>query len=280
METKEKVKKFKADLEIKPKLFNIWAFIFSSFYFLFTEMFLYFYLFFILTFIIAIPFVHLFDIETGLLIGFICSHTIAGFVANPCRRKYKQKFIETHEYEKKVNYDAQVEYFAISLSRLIICTILTGGLYTIYWGYKNWNNFQKATNIDINPYIQGFFFNFTVMNLFDIIEYSTKSKKSYDYYGMACFIIFISEGLIYNDLLKLSDNQDKIPIYLLSLFTLMLVYPFCIVPVQMLINKYTKETLKKPLDNHFYFGEIVILASGIFLNLYYWCNNLFIKNTF
>lgn len=275
METKEKVKKFKADLEKKPKLFNIWAFIFSSFYFLFTEMFLYFYLFFILTFIIAIPFVHLFDIKTGLLIGFICSHTIAGFVANPCRRKYKQKFIETHEYEKKVNYDAQVEYFAISPSRLIICTILTGGLYTIYWGYKNWNNFQKATNDDINPYIQGLFFNFTVMNLFETIEYSTKSKKSYDFYSWACFFIFISEGLIYNDLLKLSDNQDKISIYLLSLFTLMLVYPFCIVPVQMLINKYTKETLKKPLDNHFYFGEIVILALGILLNLYFWYSNLF-----
>lgn len=278
METADKVKVFKADLKDgkKPKVFNIWAFIFSSFYFLYVEMFWFFALFLILPFIINIPFARMVGLETGFIISFIISHIIAGFVANPYYRKYKEKFVSHHE---NLNKNAKVEYFAISLPRLVISTILSGGLYTIYWGYKNWNNYQKATNDDVNPYLRGWFFNWTAIPLFDKIRYSTQSAKSYAFYGLACLLVFIAESVISYGISKNLISENMVFASILALFFLMLIYPFFIVPVQVSINKHTTEVLKKPLNKRFYPWEIVILVLGIVLNFYNWFGNPFTSDT-
>lgn len=274
MNISDRVKAFKADLqnEDKSKKFNILAFVFSSFYFLYLGMPWHFILFAILPFIIMLPFTILSALGIGFVVGFIISHIIAGFIAEDSYRKYKENYVKLYEH---VNTNLEVEYFAISLPRLIISTIITGGFYTIYWGFKNWNNYQKTTHDDVSPYLRGWFFNWTAISLFAKIRATTKDKKSYTPYGLACLLIFIADMAVSY---FISKNLVSGEIGILILFTLMLIYPFSIVPVQIAINKYTTEKQKKSLDRHFYPWEIVFLILGVMINFYNWFGNPFVEN--
>lgn len=205
----------------------------------------------------------------------LISHIIAGFFANSIYRKHMEKYIKLYE---NVDTYKEVEYFAISLPRLVISSLLSGGLYTVYWGYKNWHNYQKTTSDDVNPYLCGWFFNWTAISLFAKIRYSVKSAKSFTIYGVACLLIFLAQIAISQALSKDLIGSDLILDMILLYLILEIIYPFCIVPVQSSVNKYTTEVLKKPLDKKFYPWEIVFLLLGFILNYGFWFGNPFTAN--
>lgn len=270
MNAKDKVKAFEADLKEKNryKFFNIWAFLFSSFYFLYKEMFGHFVFFAITPLLLMLPSVALYNSFSKFWIGFAISHTIAGFSAELSCRNYKKNYIRLY---KPIIQNEKIEYFAISLPRLIICTILTGGLYTLYWGFKNWDIYQKATNDgDVVPYFRAMFFNWTAVSLFSKINDITEIGKSYMFYGLACLLIFAAEITICHSVMTEILDKDMVLRYGIILFLLMLIYPFFLVPVQISINKYTTEILKKPLEENFYPWEIIISVLGIVMNLFVW----------
>ncbi len=255
--------------------FNVWAFLLSPLYYFYKGLAGYFILFTFLPVILLIPFLFFHAIEVAdtrkLIIAtcFLVSHIFAGFVANPANKKYQENYIKKHG---AINIDKEVEYFAISVPRLVICTILTSGLYTVYWGFKNWNNYQKTTNDDVNPYLRAWFFDWTAVSLFSNIKRTVKDNKPYVFYGLMCLLIFLANLLTSEIVSKnLLSNQNAFIILLVSL-VLMFIYPFCIVPVQKSINKYTTEILKKPLDNHFYPWEKVIITLGIAVNIISFCS--------
>lgn len=276
MDTTKLVKAYEADLKDEnKKSFNIWAFIFAEFYFMYMGIGLYFVIFIFLPFIAMIPFALICDTPVALAIGYLISHIIAGFVAVPATRKYKENFIKMYA---SINTQAEVEYFAISLPRLLISMFLTDGIYALYWGFKNWKRYRDTTKDDVNPYIRAWFFNWVAYSLFSKIRQTTKMKKEYTYLGLLCLVITLVSRVISYCMTKNMIDESLIGMYTWILLATVLVYPLCFIPVQKSINKYTTETLKKPLDKHFYFWETIILILGLILNGMFWFGNPFVDN--
>ena len=99
----------------------------------------------------------------AIIVSLLISGTLAGFIADPAYKKYLS---EKKKKYGKIDRDKPVEYYPISTKRLIFFAIISGGLYFIYWGYRNWKNYQKTTNDDVSPALRGWFFYLAVINLF------------------------------------------------------------------------------------------------------------------
>lgn len=77
--------------------------------------------------------------------------------------------------ETKLEKDnTDIEYFSISLKRLAILSVLTLGIYEIYWFYKNWKAIQKVEKQDISPFWRAWFAIFYCHGLFKKILQSAK----------------------------------------------------------------------------------------------------------
>ena len=269
MQTIDRVNRYKEELKNnKERRFNIWAFLFSSFYFWYLGMFGHFLVFALLPAILALP-LNLVIEEMGwaFWVGFLISHIIAGLIADKNYTKYRKNFIT---YYEKADPLKEVEYFAISLKRLVICTLLSGGVYAIYWGFKNWDKYQKTTNDAVNPYFRAWFINFTAFGLFSRINYSTKTFKWHNWFGAAVLLIFLADRILTQLLIKDEIPADWTLATAITLLVFMFVYPFCLVPAQISINRHATEVLHKPLEKRFYPWEIVILLLGIALNYSNW----------
>lgn len=70
--------------------------------------------------------------------------------------------------------DGQPAFFPVSPLKLALMSVCTGGLYEIYWGYKNWKCANHLFRKDYSAGIRGFFLPITSFALFKHInEYST-----------------------------------------------------------------------------------------------------------
>ena len=120
MQTIDYVKKYQKDLADNKnnEKFNVWAFLFSSLYFLYVRMYFYCCVFlFVPTIICSI--LQYSKLSLGII---LLSHLIAGFIANPMVNKYKREYIEKY---KDVDPVKKVEYASISVVKIFICTILS-----------------------------------------------------------------------------------------------------------------------------------------------------------
>ncbi|MBO6289849.1 MAG: hypothetical protein J6N45_05950 [Alphaproteobacteria bacterium] len=252
--------------------FNIFAFIFQAFYFMYLGLAGYFVGFFFLPVLLMLLFGMFLSQPFAIAAGFAVSGTLAGFIADPAYKKYLS------DYDKKygkVERDKPVEYYAVSTKRLIFFSIISGGLYFIYWGYRNWKNYQKATNDDVSPALRGWFFYFSVISLFKNMNITLKSKKPFTWYGCATLGIFIIDRFISTSLSKNMIAEEWILPCIALIFLFMLLYPLFVAPVQKEVNDYTVNTLHKSLDKRFYFGEIFFVVVGTLLNLNYWFGDFF-----
>ncbi len=266
MELSKKIEMFKQDLKDNTKnssIFNVWAFIFSSFYFFYIDMIWYFLLFILLPYIIMLPFVTFLGIGIAFALAFAIAHLIAGFVANPLYKKYKKKFIELHE---NADTSRPVEYFAISLKRLIFLTLLSGGLYTIYWGFRNWKAYQQTTHDSVNPYIRAWFFNLTIINLAQKMKLTFKPKKWFTIYGVLCFLVFAAQIIIVLVGGKFASDAISAWTIMGIIILLAIAYPLCLVPLQLKINQYNAKKFKKEREKRFYPWEMFFVGLGILIN--------------
>lgn len=278
MKIENRVKQFKADLKSdsnRPNEFNAIAFLFSALYFLYIGMYKYFLVFAALPFILIFILTHFFNTGAEIFVGIFLAHITAAFVANQRVREYKEKYVKLFEH---TDTSRPVEYFSMSLIRLVTCTFLSGGLYSIYWGYRNWNIYQKTTRDNINPNLMAFLFNFTSIFLFSKIRQTTKEEKSFLPQGIACMVIFLFEILIVQGFVRNAISGWLYTLCAIVLLTLMLAYPFCLVPVQKSINKYTVEVLNKRPNKYYSPWELFFLLAGIVMNLAIWFGNYFLKN--
>jgi hypothetical protein len=94
-----------------------------------------------------------------------------------------------------------IEYFAISPKRLALFSILTLGIYEIYWFYKNWQAVKSAEGAKISPFWRAIFAIFFCHSLFKKVLESAKSyayRESYspDWLATAyIFLLVIGNGL-------------------------------------------------------------------------------------
>lgn len=251
MNVAEKVAKFKQDLKNdNKKLFNVWAFVFGSFYFFCTGISVwYFFLFFVFPWIFTATLVAVLpNVLLWATTGFLISHIWAGFVANPEKRRYKEEYIKRF---KGLKPDANVKYFNISLLRLWLSSFFTFGLYDIYWSYRNWAAYKKATKDDVEPLLLALFNFITVFCLQSKISRLLPEKKRLNAVCAAMYsLVFIGVVVAY---------ANSVSFIGLLLLTAYVVLPMLLFPIQKSIIELAGKTTKEHAT-----GEIVVLAVGIY----------------
>ncbi|MBQ8481423.1 MAG: hypothetical protein IJ532_02675 [Alphaproteobacteria bacterium] len=259
----------------KKKYFNVWGFLFSAFYFAYIGSPWFFMLFALLPWIFMVVLIPFADIivsgenkDFTVICGFLISHIIAGVVAGMTEIKYKEKYVEQN---KNIDTSKPAEYFAIPLWRLFLFTFITFGLYTLYWGYRNWKSYKEATSDNVTPVMRAVFFNIVAPSLFVKMEKTLKSGKPMLFYGIMCFVITALDR-IDNKFIDSIDDKNLYLCGMLLFVIISLVYSLFLLPVQRAVNEYTAGALKKSLEERFYPWELVIVAVGVISNVIFGVN--------
>ena len=152
------------------------------------------------------------------------------------------------------------ELTRISLGKFIFLSVLTAGLYEVWWTYKAWRFFQLKERSDFSPVFRTAFALFYQISLFNAI---LKSAKSYDYKkSYSSWLLFIGY-IVYHiavEFLIPSLNDKTTPIDLISLSFVFLIPPFNALT-------YVMENCKElivPIQEGFNRRQIVLMViSGI-----------------
>jgi hypothetical protein len=120
--------------------------------------------------------------------------------------------------------------FPVSLLKLTVMSIVTLGIYQLYWFYKNWNLIKQRENLDIAPFWRAFFAYFFCYHCFSDIRAQAASldlKSSLPAGPLAaCWIITNIIPAMIGPAMKLSDP------FVVPLFSFVF-----ILPVQALANR-------------------------------------------
>ncbi|HTX87149.1 MAG TPA: zinc ribbon domain-containing protein [Candidatus Nanoarchaeia archaeon] len=169
----------------------------------------------------------------------------------------------TVEPEKSV---AKVEYFSISFGRLILLTALTGGLYLLYWFYKNWQAVKKAEGTNISPFWRAVFSIFFCYDLFKRVLRSAKSEgytKSYSAGWLTTAyiaLLFIENGYYKTNVSDIGDPTS----WVFMLLVLLFLAPLPLLPIQRAIN-FTNKKMGHERTTIFTTGAMVLIVIGIIL---------------
>jgi len=88
------------------------------------------------------------------------------------------KYSEKHEDPLQVTpTTASPLYFAVSKTKLIVMSLCTGGIYEIYWFYKNWKLIKERTGQNIRPFWRAMFSIFFCHSLFKSVQSSVNSHR-------------------------------------------------------------------------------------------------------
>jgi len=151
-------------------------------------------------------------------------------------------------------------FLYIPISRLIIMSILSCGLYEAYWIYKNWAYFKNRDNRYIKPFWRGWFGLFYCHSLLREMH----SDKELQFDGIPKFspgglatgwVILI---LIANAVGKAPGTEASIVSFLIPSF-------LCFVPVQKHVNKINEQISPNISYTRWTKGHIVCLVIGLLL---------------
>lgn len=105
----------------------------------------------------------------------------------------------------------------ISLNKFIILSIVTFGLYEIWWIYKAWRFYQQKEKSDIMPALRAIFSVFFLNSLFTKILESAEDKGYKENYSP---VLLFAGFMIFNLLAKLPE-----PFWLISVFSFAFLIP-------------------------------------------------------
>ncbi len=178
----------------------------------------------------------------------------------------ENKFCQNCGNKTEVDSITPVEYFAISKQRLILFSILTLGIYQIYWFYKNWKAVKKTEGQNGSsywPFWRAVFAVFFCHSLFKKVLESAKSHAYQNPYSPGwlatgyILLLLISNGLFRMDL------QD-IGVWFVIVFLTFIP----LLPVQKAINfNNGKINGHKELKKDFSGAEVAVIVFGIIWSL-------------
>lgn len=89
-----------------------------------------------------------------------------------------EKTISTDQEDKQSTEDISGApiYFAVSPLKLVVMSIVTVGIYELYWFYKNWFLIQVRESLDIMPFWRNFFAYFFCYSLFKRVKASAAAE--------------------------------------------------------------------------------------------------------
>ncbi len=262
MDTLGYVKKYQKEIKDTKKynlIFNIWAFLFSSFYFFYKRMYWHFFIFLMAPRILLWILVPMLGQNNAYIMSLLIIHLIAGFIANPHYKKYLHAYIENH---KDADLSKIVSYDSISITKFVLCMVLSLGFYGVYWGYRHWERYQATTKDDVSPFVRGWLIHLTAPSLFSKIGNSINSSIKLQYFGVGYLICLLCMFVVN----KIIETQN-ISIYLFSFVSLILfgLSILFLVIVQKKINEYNISHTNEEVKTSINIKEIVIVIIGFTL---------------
>ena len=156
--------------------------------------------------------------------------------------------IDIFEDENKIDIEL------LSTQKFILLSILTFGIYQVWWNYKSWKFLKQTYNLDVNPVLRAIF---GVLFLYDLFK--TINEKAVNDFG---YSKKYSSGLLYIIVLFLNLCSRIDSISLISIFS----FIGYILPYQSL--NYIKEHLEvynAKYINGFNNRQIILIAIGSLL---------------
>lgn len=158
--------------------------------------------------------------------------------------------------------DSSIEYFSISPKRLALFSILTLGIYEIYWFFKNWEAVKKAENLKISPLGRAIFAVFYCNSLFKKVLESAKSHNYQNSYSpgwlATAYILLLVVG---NGLSRVESSDVGFNL----IWLIVAISTFIpLLSVQKAIN-FNNEKIKDTSDlkSGFSGGEVVLIIIGL-----------------
>lgn len=271
MKLQEKLKLYQEILkkDEPANAFNPRAFVFNSFYYFYKDIaFGKFLAYFLATPLLFVLFAALkVPPATAFLTAFLAVRTVAGFRANIDLKQHMEEFVNKY---KDIDFNPRpVVYFSVSLPRLFFASLISFGLYEVYWAYKNWQAIRRdGREYNITPFCRSWLFGiFFIFPLFSRMKKSFKQTVpvggGFVFCATAYFLLYIT-GAVTN---QISDNSD-IAISAMIVFDLLTTFlsALCLLPIQKAINRHNQKLNpdNKPLDR-FLPGEIAVLAVAVVL---------------
>ncbi len=100
---------------------------------------------------------------------------------------------------------SEADFYVVSLNKLVILNIVTLGLYSIYWFFKNWDLYKQSVDNNIWPIPRAIFNIFFVHSLFGKIKNAAEnatnnSTPDLTFYATLFVIIQIVNAVIPDDI--------------------------------------------------------------------------------
>jgi hypothetical protein len=89
------------------------------------------------------------------------------------------------------------EFYVISKKKLLILSLLSFGLYTYVWAYKNWSLYKQANQADMLPVARAFFFIFFIHKLYRLAYrrvVESGRKFDFDFEQWATVFVVLTVG--------------------------------------------------------------------------------------
>ena len=168
------------------------------------------------------------------------------------------------EGEKLERDTPDIEYFSIPLRRLAFLSVLTLGLYEIFWFYKNWEAIRKTEQQKISPFGRAIFAIFYCYSFFKKVLRSAKKYNYSDSYSPELLAtLYIVLFFVGNGLGQIEHATFEFDIFFL-LIALSSFVP--LLSVQKAINFNNSKIVQNYNERRkFSRGEIVLIVLGIIL---------------
>ena len=177
------------------------------------------------------------------------------WIAFRVNQKYWKHVLKNHTAYEAAQPDAPVMYFDISKKRMVLCSILTLGLYDLYWMYQNWKALKIARkDPDNGPLGQTVFWIFYLYSLFKTIF------KDADKVG---FKSRYSAGVLFGTylLMAIITQSNAFPAFIF--WMMIFISPFVLFPVMDAIRANNKALDEAAVPRRkITLGEVIILLIG------------------
>jgi len=153
------------------------------------------------------------------------------------------------------------QFLFIPLSRYIIMSVVTFGIYQVYWIYKNWEYLKNRDNLNIHPFWRGIFGIFTVHELLgaihdDPILNKNKSAQFNPFFLATGWVIIVFIRAVFNGMSK-NFNADFAFLFILVLLVIQLTF---FIPVQRYINEVNARVTPAPAHYPWSAGHFVMIG--------------------
>ena len=179
------------------------------------------------------------------------------------------------EVEGVENTNRVEGFLYIPVSRLILLSMLTFGVYCYYWQYRNWAYVKEREGLSISPFWRAWFWVFFVYALLKAM----KKDTYYHHVAQPSFSpLFLAIGAIFSELIsqlinRLPYNAETIVLEMIALMIIGSHLAF--IPVQLYVNRceqkiHSDNTMKSAWSKgHLfcYIWTILVLIIGVLSGL-------------